>query len=489
MNIYKKLFKTTLIYGIATVLPKMIGFIMARYHIDWLPENAYADYTVLFAWFMFFNVVLSFGMETAFFRFYNKYDNKKEVINNTLWFLMMVCGAFYLIAQLFKEEVDAYLKIDPMVVSFFIWILILDALAVIPFAKLRADEKPLKYSLIKVGNVVINAVLTVVFLYIIPHHLIPKGAGWISEWYIPHFEVGYIFLSNLIASGLTLLVLMGAYRNLSFQFNWKLQKEMLVYAFPVMVGGLGFVVNEAFDKILLRKLLPEDIREIEVASYGAIYKIGVFMVLFRMAYSLGIEPFFFSYAKNKDAQIKYATITKYFVIFGSLAMLLFVVTADIIKRYYIPNQNYWHTMKVVPYIILANFMLGIYTNLSVWYKLQDKTSVGAYLSIGGAIVTIVFNIILIPIWGVVGSAVTTLLAYAFMMLVSFYLGQKKYPIPYDIPSIGLFLGTSIGLSFLYFYQFRENYVIGFLFIILFVTLIFWKEKAMLTQILSKKLRK
>ncbi len=489
MSVYKKLFGQTLIYGIATVVPKMIGFIMAPYHIDWLPKDAYADYTLIFSWMMFFNVVLSFGMETAFFRFYNKKENKNEVINNTILFLMAVCAIFLGVIYLFKESVDLYFEIPPIVVSCLIWILVLDTLVVIPFAILRAQQRPIKYSFIKITNVGVNAGLTVILLYLIPKFLLQNSTDVLTKYYNFDFQVGYLFLANLIASGITLLLLSKYYLQLKLKFNKTLWKEMLVYSFPVMIGGLAFVVNETFDKVFLKELLPENFQDLGLASYGAIYKIGVFMILFRTAYSMGIEPFFFSYAKNDDAPIKYATVTKYFVIFGSLAMLTIVIFSDLIKTFYIPQEDYWFAMEIVPYVILANLMLGIYTNLSVWYKIQDKTKIGAYISIVGAIVTVVFNYLLIPIIGLVGSAITTLLAYATMMLISYIMGQKSYPIPYNKKSIFLYLGTSTLFTFIYFYNFRENYFIGITFLLIFVAIIYFNEKVIITRIIKSVLKK
>ena len=209
------------------------------------------------------------------------------------------------------------------------------------------------------------------------------------------------------------------------------------------------------------------------------------MMLFRQAYSLGIEPFFFNYAKNEDAPTKYATITKYFVIFGSLIMLGVIVFVDILKIIIIPNASYWEAMKVVPLIILANFCLGIYTNLSVWYKLRDKTMIGAYISILGAILTLVFNYLLIPIWSYMGSALATLIAYGSMMLISYLLGNKYYPIPYDKKAIGGYMSFSILLSFIYFYGFRENYWVGISFIILFATLVIKSEKEIINKLLKR----
>ena len=234
----------------------------------------------------------------------------------------------------------------------------------------------------------------------------------------------------------------------------------MVYALPILVAGIAFAINEQFDKILLSKLLPKNIADAEVGVYSACYKLGLFMVLYRTAYTLGIEPFFFSHASNENAPQTYAMVTKYFVIFGSLMTLGVIVFADVLKLVMIRDSSYWNAMGVVPLIILANFFLGIYTNLSVWYKLTNQTHIGAYISIIGAIITLALNYFLIPTMSYYGSAIATIAAYGSMMLISYTLGNKYYPIPYDMKKIGAYMGISIVFSAVYFYQFRENYFVG-----------------------------
>ena len=210
------------------------------------------------------------------------------------------------------------------------------------------------------------------------------------------------------------------------------------------------------------------------------------MVLYRTAYTLGIEPFFFSHAKNENAPQTYATITKYFVIFGSFILLSVIVFADIFKYFMIRDSSYWEAMKVVPLIILANFFLGIYTNLSVWYKLIDKTYIGAYISIIGAVVTLVLNFLLIPTMSYYGSAIATIAAYGTMMGISYFLGNKYYPIPYDIKKITSYLGLSISFSIISFYFFRENYFVGIPLLLAFMYFIYYNEKETLNKILKRK---
>ncbi|MHC5200993.1 lipopolysaccharide biosynthesis protein [Myroides sp. LJL119] len=485
MSIYKKIFKQTAIYGLAAVFPKVIGFFLVPFHTQVMPDQAYGEYSVVFAIITFFNVILAFGMETAFFRYYNLQDNKKQVNNNATLFLTLTSLTFLAISLLTQDFWSEFLNISKEVFQYVIWILVLDTLVIIPFAKLRADQRSVFYSLIKIGNVTVFTLLNVFFLYLLPSlsQLYPESF-W-NGLYIENYQVAYLFIANLIASAITFLVFYKEYIRLKWRFDLTLAGKMIRYGVPIMIGGIAFAINEGFDKILLERLLPKDVALSQIGQYAACYKLGLFMVLFRQAYTLGIEPFFFNYAKNEDAPIKYATITKYFTIFGSIIMLVIIVFSDILKQLIIRNPDYWPAMSIVPLIILANLCMGIYTNLSVWYKLTDKTMVGAYISIIGAILTLIFNFTLIPYLGYIGSAIATLIAYGSMMIISYLLGQKYYPIPYDKKAISGYLSLSISLSFIYFYFFRENYIIGITFIFIFLFVILKLERKLIRIILQK----
>jgi O-antigen/teichoic acid export membrane protein len=342
------------------------------------------------------------------------------------------------------------------------------------------------YAIIKIGNVVINLSLSVFFLLYLPKIAQAYPDGYLSSLYVENFQIGYIFVANIIASLLTFVVLSPNYIYLNWKFDFGLWKRMIRYGLPIMIAGIAFAINEQSDKILLGKLLPSNVAEAEVGVYSACYKLGLFMVLYRTAYTLGIEPFFFSHASNENAPQTYATITKYFVIFGSFILLSVIVFADLIKYIMIRDTSYWEAMKVVPLIILANFFLGIYTNLSVWYKLIDKTYIGAYISIIGAVVTLVLNFLLIPSMSYYGSAIATIAAYGSMMLISYYFGNKYYPIPYEIKKISGYLLLSIAFSVISFYGFRENYIVGISLLILFLYFIYHNEKETLNRILKRK---
>lgn len=486
MGLYKNLFKQTAIYGLATVIPRMFSFLLVPLYTNLLPKAEYGKMTIIFSWMIFFNVILAYGMETAFFRFYNKEEDKKIVVETSMVSIFWTTLVFLVVALLFRTSLADWSGIDSQYITYTIWILALDALVIIPFSKLRATQRPIMYAIIKIGNVLVNLLLSILFLIYLPKLSLLNPTGIVSTFYIENFQVGYIFLANIIASLLTFVVLSPDYVFLKWKFNFSLWKRMMVYALPILVAGIAFAINEQFDKILLAKLLPKNIADSEVGVYSACYKLGLFMVLYRTAYTLGIEPFFFSHASDKNAPQTYAMVTKYFVIFGSFIMLSVIVFADLFKLVLLQKESYWAAMKVVPLIILANFCLGIYTNLSVWYKLIDKTYIGAYISIVGAVITLVFNFLLIPSHSYVGSAIATLAAYGSMMLISYYLGNKYYPIPYDFKKIGGYLGLSVLFSVISFYYFRENYFVGIGLLVLFLYFIYHNEKITLMNILKRK---
>ncbi len=470
----------------ATVLPRMLSFLLVRLHTDLMPKSDYGNVTIVLSWMVFFNVILSYGMETAFFRFYNKEEDKKSVIETTTISLFWTSMLFLAMALLFRSTLAEWADVETQYVTYAVWILVLDALVVIPFSKLRAFQRPIKYAVIKICNVTINVGLNIFFLVFLPKIAKADPDGFISSFYVHDYQVGYIFIANLIASLATLLVFLPDYFRLKWHFNVPLWKNMMNYGLPILFAGLAFGINEHFDKILLGKLLPQNIAKAEVGAYSACYKLGLFMVLFRTAYTLGIEPFFFNHADKKDAPQTYAVVTKYFVIFGSMILLCVVVFADILKVILVPNSTYWEAMKVVPLIILANFFLGIYTSLSVWYKLIDRTKVGAYISIVGAVVTLVLNYLLIPVYSYMGSAIATLAAYGTMMAISYFMGNKYYPIPYDKKRIIGYLSVSTLLAGLSFYvPSLHNYIFGVLAILIFGYFIYRNEKQTILRMIKR----
>lgn len=453
------------------MLPRVLSvFLLPLYTSVFEQASGYGQYVNIYSWIAIFNVFLAYGMETAFFRFYHSDEKKKNVISTGLISLFASSLIFFLLAFLFRDYVSELTNIRGEFIKFTVYILVLDALAIIPFALLRANEKPLKYAWIKTFSVAINLGLNLFFLLILPD-LANGTNGFFQSIYQDDFEIQYIFISNIIASTVTLLIVSPAYFKTSYVFDIQLWKKMFRYAFPVLVAGIAFTINEVVDKILLTQMISET----EAGKYGACYKLALFMTLFGTAFRLGVEPFFFSQANKENPQKTYAQITNYFVIIGSIILLFVVVYIDILGKILIRNSTYYEAFKIVPIILLASFCLGIYHNLSVWYKITDRTKFGAYISMVGAILTLVINLALIPIWGYMASALATLAAYGTMMVLSYYYGKKHYPIPYNMRKIVFYGGISIVFSILSFYVFNRNLIVGSVLLLLFLGLIYKLE--------------
>ncbi|MDF0714736.1 oligosaccharide flippase family protein [Muricauda sp. 334s03] len=485
MNPLKRLFKQTFIYGLATVLPRVLSFLLVPLYTSVMNPETYGEISVIFSWFAIFNVVLAYGMETAFFRFFNKHENKEHVISTSLLSLLLSSLIFFVAALMFKETFASIIDVKESLIIYIILILVLDALAIVPFAWLRAKERPLRYSIVKVTSVAINLLLNIFFLTLLPK-MAENGQPFWSEIYKDDFQIEYVFIANVISSGVAFLWISGIYFDTKYKFDKQLWKEMLKYSLPIMIAGLAFTVNEVFDRILLDRLLPEDIAKAEIGKYSACYKLAVFMTLFGTAFRLGVEPFFFSHANTENPKKAYAQVTNYFVIMGSLIFLGVMVFIDPLKKLLVRDQAFWEALDVVPIILLASFCLGIYHNLSVWYKVTDRTKFGAYISSVGAIITLVINISLIPKIGYMASALATLAAYGSMMLLSYHFGKKYYPVPYNMRKIVFYLSVSLVFSIFSFYVFNRNLIAGSILFLLFLGLVYKMEGDKLRSIFIKR---
>ena len=486
MSVFKKLFKQTFIYGLATVLPRALAIFLVPLYVLVLGKEQFGVYASLMAFLILGNVLLSYGMETAFFRFINREDSQKEKVQSTALTSLTVSTVLFLVLTLsVKSEIATYLNFKVDFITYGLLILAMDALVVIPFVWLRANEQPTRYAIIKIVNVGINLGFNLFFFLLLPILAKNDPNSFWNTINLEEGKVAYVFISNLIASSITFLILAPLYFKMKLSFDLVIWKKMMKYAFPVLIAGIAFSINEAFDKILLRYLLPSDIADSELGMYAACYKLGVFMTLFATAFRLGIEPFFFNHSKSENAKETYAIITKYFTILGSFILLFVVVYIDLFKQILIPDSSFWDALVIVPIILLANLCLGIYHNLSVWYKVTDRTKFGAYISVFGAMITLSLNFLLIPIISYKGSAIATLAAYGSMMVVSYFLGRKHYKVPYDLKKIGFYLLLSIVFSVLSFYVFEGNIWKGTLLLTLFLGMIFVSEKKDIKQILKQ----
>ncbi|OIQ31029.1 MAG: polysaccharide biosynthesis protein [Bacteroidetes bacterium MedPE-SWsnd-G2] len=474
MSVLNKFVKDTGIYGLATVLPRLMNFLLVPLHTTELATSGYSDNTTFYIYAAFLNVLLSFGMETAFFRFFTHASEKNKVYSTTFISITSFTILFLVGIVAFNESLASLVNLNQKYFNLLIGVVLLDALVVAPFAYLRATGKTKTFSIIKLSNVATYVLLNYFFLWFIPTFKIG------TSFYDPTDLVQYIFISNLAASVVTFLFLTPYFFKVKMSFDLQIFKNLMSYGWPVMVAGLAYVINENFDKWLLPELLGKDIN----GAYAGCYKIAVFMTIFIQAFRIGAEPFFFSHSKSENPQQTYATIMKYFVVFGSVLMVFVVSYLDIITSLVVPNETYWVAIGIVPIILLANLFLGIYFNLALWYKLTDRTRIGMYISILGAVITIGLNYMLIPKIGFMGSAWTTLIAYGVMMIVSYLLGRKHYPVPYNLVRIGLYLLLASGLSYVAMEN-RGNYYLTTGLVFIFLIIIGLLERKELQQILKR----
>lgn len=491
MSAIKKFAGQTAIYGISTVIARFLNFFLTPVYVGLYSPKVYGIFSLMYSWASMFNALLAFGMETTYFRYLNKYENdKQKVYNNTFFTISLMALLFLLFTFLFVDDIAAWMQNgkvnDPdyaRYIKYFIYILIADALAVIPFAKVRADGRSIRYSIIKFVNILTFIGLNLFFIFVIP--IIIKegwfGAEYLISWYREGW-VGYVFISNLIASLITLIMLTPELLKLTLTYDTSMVKEMFVYSLPVLIANISFIINENIDKVFLGQLLPPDIAEQEVGIYAACYKIAVFLSIFINAFRLGAEPFFFSHAKNKNASETYARIMNFFVIAISLIFVLLAVNIELLK-YFINGKDaaeqalYWSGLRIVPVLLFGYVSLGIYINLSIWYKLSDQTRYGLYISGIGAILTIILNIIFIPKFSYMASAWISLTAYTLMMILSYIWGQRNYPIPYKLKKNIIYLLASICIVFVAFVVFDRNLIVGnALFLIFTVTILFTERK-------------
>ncbi|MEY8849419.1 oligosaccharide flippase family protein [Psychroserpens sp. XS_ASV72] len=475
MSLAKTFFKDTFIYGLAIVLPRLINFLLVRLHTDVLPNEGYSENTEFYVVAAFFNVILTYGMETSFFRFFSKNKDKNTVMSTAMISIIASTLLFGVALFLFRDPISEALNINADFYSLLVGITLIDTLVVIPFAYLRVTGKPVKFAIIKLINVLIIVILNILFLSTV------YGSEALQSVFSVANKVEYIFVANLIASAIVLILVLPYFFKSKLSFQLHIFKNLLSYGWPIMVAGLAFVINENLDKWLLPQIEGEFIN----GAYSACYKLAVFMTLFIQAFRMGAEPFFFNHSDKTNAKQTYATILKYFTIVGAFGLMFVIVYIDLLRPIFIKKETYLLALDIVPIVLLANLCLGIYHNLSVWYKLTDRTKYGMYISLVGALITVGFNLVFIPKIGFMASAYATLLAYGLMMLLSFGIGKKFYPVPYNVKRISLYLIVSTILSFITYYQFDRNILLGTVFLLFFIALTVVLERKELQLFLKR----
>ena len=451
MNPLKKLLGQTAIYGLSSIVGRLLNYLLVPLYTRYFTTAEYGEVTLLYAYVAFLLIVLTYGMETAFFRFSQRHPDKSAVYSTSL-ISLLISSSLFVGLMLFNAQTIAdalSFSAHPEYIYYFALILGLDALSAISFAKLREQNRAVRFATIRLFNIFVNIGLNLFFIVYCPLAIANnlQGAEWIQSIYSQDIGIGYIFISNLVASALTLLLFVPEMITSTWQFDWALWRKMMRYALPLMVAGLAGITNETIDRILLKYLLPDHLADSEIGLYSAFYKLSIIMTLFVQTFRFAAEPFFFAQEKETNAKAVYALVMKYFTIVTAFIFLLVTIYYDVVKQFIGADFHDERGAIIVPILLLANLFLGLYYNLSVWYKLTEKTLFGAYMSLFGAAITIVLNLLLIPKLGFIGSAWATLACYFLMVLCSYFLGRKHYPIPYPLGRMGIYFALMLGLYY------------------------------------------
>ena len=430
MNPLKQLAGQTAIYGLPSILGRILNYLLVPLYTRVLNPGEFGDFSVMYSYSGILIVIITFGMETAFFRYASKHNNNPRVYSTTFLSVFAVAALFIVLTQWFASPLAALIDYaeHPEYVRWFGWIIGIDALVSIPFAYLRQLGKAKKFALVRMTNVVVNIFFNLFFIILCDENLI-----------------SYVFISNIIASVSVLLFLFPEIIKGFGKFDVAIWKKLMGFGIPMLFVGLSGNINENIDRLMLRYMLPEGIAEAQVGIYSACYKISILMALFTQAYRYAAEPFFFNYAKNKDSKDVYATLLNYFVIVVCAVFLITMLFLDVIIL--VIGKDFREGEAVIPVLMMALLFLGVYYNLSVWYKLSDKTLYGAVISFIGAVITIVVNFVTIPFFGFIGSAWATFACYASMMVISYFWGQKYFPVNYNLKKFCIYVGSALLIYF------------------------------------------
>lgn len=456
-------------------MPRVITFLLNPLYIHYIDKEAFSVFSSLYSWIALVNVMLTFGFETSFFRFSTEKENEKKSFDTSFWFIFGLASVFLISILMFSAPLSVILDYakNPEFLRWFAMIAFLDAICVIPFAWLRFHNMPIKYSVIRVASILVQTV-SVIALFI----FVPTST---SEKIGLDGQVSYPFISNLLGSLATFVLLLPIILKVKFRFSKELFSRMIKYSWPIMIAGLAFQVNENYDKITQYY----NISKADAGAYGGCYKLAVLMTLFVTAYRMGIEPYFFKQMNNENAKNNYAKVTEYFSFFASIVAMGIIANISWLKVIFITDHSYWTAMDIVPIIVIANLCFGIYYNLSTWYKVTDRTHFGTLISWFGAGLTIVLHFLFLKKYGFMVSAWVTFIAYFLMMVLSYFLGQKYYPIPYRVKKISFFLVLLMVFSFISVKYFNYNVWLSNILFFIYSGILLYSEK----QFILSKIKK
>ncbi len=496
MSSIKKLVGQTAWYGMSTIFARFINYLLTPYLTFKFTESQYGEMSIIYAFIPFMNVVFTYGMETTYFRYANK-ENENSVYNTASISLLFSSILLFIWMILLRSPLSHVLEINqhPEYLILTACIITMDAFSTIPFSKLRQDNRPIKFAMIKMGGIIMNIVVLFFCLSISPWIYQHYHIAYVLYFYNPNWLVGYVLIANLIQSTITLTLLYKEWLGFRWNFDKKLWKQMMWYSLPLLVAGFGGMINETFDRIMLGWWAPfHTIKEkqAQVGIYSANYKLSILITLSVQAFRMGAEPFFFKQVKEKNAPAVYARVMKFFVI-TICGMFLFVMLFINIWKHFISNPHMWEGLKVVPILLLANMFLGIYYNLSIWYKITERTMVGAWITVIGAVITLIINYFFIPYFSYMACAWATFACYGSMMVISFLWGQKAYRIPYNTWKLVGYILLSVMIYKIHSFVFIHTSIthipslLGSVLLgILFIVIIFFAERKEWNTIVHKK---
>ncbi len=448
----KKLAGQTVWYGVSSIAARFINLLLTPLLTYNLAEiSDYGKVGLIYAAIPLLNTLFTYGFETAYFRFAGNQLYKKDLYNTSFLSLLFSTIFFTAVLYLFRDSFANLTGLTsvPTVIQISIFIVALDALTRIPLAKLRQEQRPRKYAFVQIGGILMNVFITWFYIAWCPKHYEP-GNLFLSLVYNENTNpVVYVMLANLFQSAFTLLLLLKEVKAVRFSFNFSLWKQMIIYSMPLIIAGMGGMINETFDRLMINWWLPgtPKFREEQVGIYNACYKLSILITLFVQAFRLGAEPFFFQQAESGNPQKTYARVMKFFVI--TVCVVFLIINLFIpVWRYFI-KPTYWQGLDIVPILVLANMFLGIYYNLSIWYKITNRTMAGATITVAGVAVTFLINWLFIPRFGYMASAWATFSCYLTMMLISYFWGQKAFFVPYAWKKLVAFMSIVVAIYFLH----------------------------------------
>jgi O-antigen/teichoic acid export membrane protein len=442
MSSIKKLAGETMWYGVSSIFARFLSYMLTPYlTLKFKGTPEYGQYSLVYAAISFINVGVLFGLDYAYFRYISKKDAQKDLYSTLLISMLSSTLLITTLLVVFRMPLARFIDVTnhPVYITLSALLIAFDALSALPFARLRHEGRPRKFALIRLSGILVNIGFTFFFLSVCPR--LVKTHPIVGLIYRPEFGfVGYVLLANVLQNVFQLLMLSPSLKGIRWTFNTALWKEVMTYSLPLTVAGFGGMINETFDRIMLDWRLPHahNYATYQVGIYSGCYKLSLLITVFVQAFRMGAEPFFFRQAVEDTAQRTYARVMKFFVILVS-GMFLFVALYLDFWKWFVMDPSMWVGLKVVPILLFANIFLGIYYNLSIWYKITTNTLAGAYITLIGAAITLVVNYVFIPRFGYMASAWATFACYGSMMVISYVWGQRVYRVPYAWKKLSAYL--------------------------------------------------